>query len=127
MTAPSNRLVHAATVEGLFRRALRDKMTAALEQRLKAVGIDLSKQLAPRYPLQVWHEALEAAAEELLPGVPLPKAVETLGEWTVSGYFDTFIGKAVKTALKLAGVRRGLERLAQNFSSANNFMRSEVR
>lgn len=122
----ADRKVMDSVIDGLFNKALGRDLNPRLERRLNELGIDL-KKLLPMYEHAVWVKALTAAAEELLPGVPLPKAFEQLGARVVTGYFETFIGRALKQLLKAIGVRRTLGRMSQNFAATNNYSKSEIK
>jgi len=115
------------TFEGLYLKALKGQLTPRLKRRLAELGLDLDQKLKPTYPHALWVQALTVTAEELMPGVRLPDAFERLGSQVVVGYFDTFIGSALKQLLKAIGVRRALERMTANFSSSNNYTRATVR
>lgn len=64
---------------------------------------------------------MRIAAEEVYPNEDLAAAYKKLGERTIEGYFDTFIGKALKGVVKLIGPKRALMRTRQNFRSGNNY------
>jgi uncharacterized protein (TIGR02265 family) len=107
--------------EGLFKRAIDLDAHPNLKRRLVELGIDFEKGLKPMYPQAVWAQSLVAAAEELAPQEPLPKAVRALGERVVLGYFETLIGRPLKAMVRAIGVRRTLTRMTQSFAAATNY------
>ena len=123
---PEQRKVVDGVFEGLFSKALKLEVTPQLRRRLLELGVDLAA-LRPVYPHAVWLQALTVAAEELHPSRPLPEALRELGGRAVTGYFETFLGKALKQLLRALGVRRTIGRMTLNFSSTNNYTETRVR
>ncbi len=123
----ADRKVVDTVFEGLFVKALGLEVTPALRRRLAELGVDFQVGLKPMYPHAVWEAALIAAAEELMPGKPLPEALHALGGRAVVGYFDTFIGRALKQVLRAIGVKRTLARMSLNFSATNNYTETEMK
>lgn len=112
--------------EGLFLKALKLEVTPMLRRRLNELGVDLGK-LKPVYPHAIWEQSLIAAGQELMPGKPLPDAMRELGGRAVSGYFETFLGIALKQLLRAIGVRRTIGRMTLNFSSTNNYTETRIK
>lgn len=106
-------------------RALGGEVPPALHERMRVIGIDLTRKLLPAYPVRVWNEVLVATAETLYPGIPLPLSGLKLGERMMEGYRATFVGQAVFAMAKIIGPRRALLRSRQNWRSGNNY--SEVK
>ena len=118
---PAERLVFESAVEGLFLKALGDRVTPALRERLlREAHIDL-QGLEVAYPLAHWERALEITAQTLYPAQPLPTALEHIGEELTRGFFETLIGRALHGVLKLIGPRRTLLRTERNLRSGNNY------
>lgn len=117
--------VFAAAVEGLYLRALKDRLTPALRSELKAAGLDLDHVL-PAYPLTIWEEALCIAARGLYPEHRPEEALAQLGRLLIEGYQQTAIGKAMFPLMKLLGPARVLTRMSRNFQSANNYTETRV-
>jgi len=127
VTPYAERKVVDTVFEGLFVKALGLEVTPALRRRLAELGVDFNAGLKPMYPHPVWEAALIAAAEELMPGKPLPEALHALGGRAVTGYFDTFIGRALKAVLRAIGVKRALGRMSLNFSATNNYTQTRLK
>lgn len=118
-------VVFSHTVEGLL-LALKGRLEGPLREKLKALGLDLDRELESAYPNAQWQQMLLLGAEELFPNVPMPRAKWLLGERFISGYFETNMGRALKGMLKLLGPARALERTSRNMATGSNFLRVEV-
>ena len=126
MSVPlEQRKVVDTVFEGLFAKALKLEVTPQLRRRLIELGVDLD-HLKPVYPHALWLKSLIAASEELWPGRAVTEGLTELGGRAVSGYFETFIGVALKTLLRVIGVRRTIGRMTLNFSSTNNYTETRV-
>lgn len=115
------KLVHSQSVEGLFVKALSNRITPACHESLKAAGLDLEQPLAPHYSVDQWRTFLRIAAESVYAGVPAEAAYFSMGERLVDGYFETFSGMALLGLLKLAGPGVALSAVGRFFKSATNF------
>lgn len=124
--AGEDEFVFASAVEGLYLRALRDRVTPGLKQELKAVGLDLD-HVMPAYPLAVWEHALRVTAQSLYPDQRLEHAMSELGRRLIDGYQQTAIGKAIFPLMRLLGPARVLGRMSRNFQSANNYTETRVK
>ena len=118
------RLIFASSFEGLFLRALSDRLTPELKAKLRSEGVDLDKKLALGYTLDVWVRCVDDAAAALYPTLPIPDAHWKLGEDFIRGYAETTIGHAMFGVLKLLGPMRALARLERSFHSGNNYVRT---
>ncbi|MFT3836461.1 MAG: DUF2378 family protein [Myxococcaceae bacterium] len=112
--------------DGLLRKALARELTFAAKARLKAIRVDVDGRFEPLYPHPVYLQTLEILREELMPDRSIEQAFRSLGARAVLGYFDTWIGRALKQMLRALGVRRALNRMTQNFSATNNYTRAEA-
>ncbi|MCY1078099.1 DUF2378 family protein [Archangium lansingense] len=117
----NERLVFDQTVEGLFVRALGNKITPALKQQLRQAGLDLDKRLLPAYPVEVWERCLGLTAKSLHPGKPDAEAFRLLGERHIEGYSETMLGRALFGVFRLLNRKRRLARVRQNFRAGNNY------
>ncbi len=120
MSSPE-RLVFSPSVEALLVRGVGDRMTPQLQERLRALGIDVGKPLLPAYPLDKWQEAVDAVAAALYPGVAMKEAQWKLGESTVLGFEKTMLGKAMVGVSRVIGPRRALLRFPSMSRSSNNY------
>lgn len=125
-TADAPELVFAPAVEGLFRVGLRDRVTPALAERLRAAGLDLSRPLLPAYPRALWVHVIQLAAASLGPADDPPRALHALGRRMVEGYTETLIGRAMVSVIRLLGPRRVLDRMQHTLRSGGNFNRTRV-
>ncbi len=118
---PQQKLWFDVVIDGVFNKGLGDRLTDSLRTELKALGMDLSR-LAPAYPMDTVHRALQAAHRHLFPELSEAEALRELGRLSVRGYFDTFVGKAAVGMIRLIGVRRSLLRLHTTWRSGNNYV-----
>lgn len=119
------KLVFSHSVEG-FLRAVRPVLDGSLKEELLALGIDTTKPLLPAYPVDVLRHALVAGARRLSPSLSQDAALVALGRRFVEGYSETLVGRALKTAIRLVGPARTLDRLARQFRTGNNYSESKV-
>lgn len=123
---PREKLVFEHAVAALFQRALGDRITPALRERLRLAGIDLQRPLLPAYPLETWMTCLALAAEAVFPGRPAEEGLRLLGERMVESYAQTAIGRALFGLARVLGPRRALDRASQSFRSANNYSQTRI-
>ena len=114
------------SIDGLFQRSLRNKMTQHCRERLRQAGLDLSTKLKPMYPRLQFYEFLEIARQEIYPGRSRDEGLFQLGYGLLGGYEETFLGKAVLAVVKLLGPRRTLGRATQSLQSSNNYIASSL-
>lgn len=119
-------LVYEQTVEGLFIRALGNRLTPECRARLSEAGLDVARKLKPAYPFKSWMTFIRIAAEELYRGMPLPEATFKLGEAHVEGFRETMMGRAVISLLRVLGPKRTVLRATQNFRAGNNYTETRV-
>lgn len=119
-------VVFEQTIEGLFIRALGRRLTPSMIARLKTVGLDLEKKLLPAYAFTTWMMTLRVAAEELYPGHSLDDALFKVGELMITGYQETFMGRAVLGMIRVIGPKRTLLRSTRAFRSGNNYTEARV-
>jgi uncharacterized protein (TIGR02265 family) len=119
------KLVYSHSIEG-FLRAVRPVLDSALTEELRVLGIDTSRPLLPAYPVDVLRNALVVGARRMSPGAADADALVALGRRYVEGYSETMVGRALKTAIRLIGPRRTLDRLAKQFRTANNYSETTV-
>ena len=123
---PEGQVVFSHSVESVFQRALGGEVPPALQDRLRKLGLDLSKPLLPAYPVPLWNQVLELTVATLSPGEPVDRAACLLGERMMHGYRATLVGQAVLAMAKLIGPKRALKRSRQNWRSGNNYSEVEV-
>ncbi len=128
MSVPlADRLVFSHTVDGLFLRALKTRLTERIKDRLvKEAGVDLRAPLKPGYSLKQWDAAVGIAAEELHPNEDPNVAFELLGAAVTQGYFDTMIGSAMAAMLRLIGPARAIRRIERSLRSGNNYSETSL-
>ena len=125
-TPKDERIVYDVTVESMFFRALKGRISERCKQRLKAAGLDLDAKLKPSYSRDVWQQCLRIAVEEVYPSVPEAQAFRELGERVADSLRETTMGPAIMGMLRLLGPKRGLKRMTQNFEYANNYNQTKL-
>lgn len=124
--APTEHLVFSGSIDVLFREVLVDRVSPEVAERLRGVGVDLSRKLDPAYPLHVFDNALEVVARHGMPEHALSDAMFRIGQLQVEAFTRTLLGKATFQVLKLVSARRFVERLARTFRQANNYVVSRM-
>ncbi|MBL8956003.1 MAG: DUF2378 family protein [Myxococcaceae bacterium] len=120
------RLVHAHTVEGLYWKALRGRVSASLKAELKSLGLDLDSK-AVDVQQEVWVKMLAATVRDLWPNLSADEGYYRLGELIVQGYETTIMGKALFAMMKLLGPHRVLKRATSSLQNANTYSTAEVK
>lgn len=113
-------------VEGLFRRALKTRLTPSLVAKLRERGLELDKPLQPAYPAERCAEWIRLVAE-LYPPLSEREATYQVGRANMDGYVQTVLGRAVVQVLKVIGPKRTLPRLGRSFRTGTNYMQVDVR
>lgn len=109
MPAPlSGRVTQGSFFEGLFVRALAAE--GAFADALRTVGVDV-RRLQPRYPIEVWNEALEVAWRHRYSHLDREAAYRELGRQLAHGFSRTLVGKVVDVSLPLLGPERFVQRI----------------
>lgn len=109
MNAPlSGRVTQGSFFEGLFIRALAAE--GAFADALRTVGVDV-RRLQPRYPIEVWNEALEVAWKHRFSHLAREAAYRELGRQLAHGFLRTLVGKVVDVSLPLLGPERFIQRI----------------
>lgn len=116
--------VYEHTVEGLFFKALRERITPPLQARLKALGIDLSGK-PKSVPHAQWKDALRLAATELFDGSE-DERYRQLGNAVLLRHEETVMGKAVIAVMRLMGPTRVLKRINSTLGSGNNYIQANL-
>jgi uncharacterized protein (TIGR02265 family) len=99
---------------------LGDALTPQLRAQIKALGIGEEISPTTTYPLSQWVQLVELVAREA------KQSHRELGVRVTRGFTHTPLGKLMKPAVQLMGVRRVLELLPHTFTMTNNFMRVKV-
>jgi uncharacterized protein (TIGR02265 family) len=118
-------LIFSHSLQGLLSRAFPKGVPPEAKAKLRAVGVELDKQLLPAYPRETWGRCIEVCAELAFPQERRDVAWRKMGERMVDGYKETMIGRAMFSTLRLLGPRRMMQRSQKNFRSGNNY--TEVR
>ena len=126
LQSPDNHLVFSATIGVLFREVLSEQVTPPVQERLKAVGIDLARTLDPAYPVRVFDDAMEVVAVHGMPELEKTAALRRIGELQVEAFSRTLLGKASFQFLRLLSHRRYLDRMTKSFRNANNYVEAKV-
>jgi uncharacterized protein (TIGR02265 family) len=121
---PAEWFVYEHTVEGLFFRALRTRLTPSMQGRLKELGIDVNGKPKSVQHAQ-WVQAIHLAATELFEGPP-DERFRQLGRTVMLRHDETVMGKAVIAVMKLMGPRRVLGRINSTLRSGNNYIQANL-
>ena len=125
MTDPSSGwFVYEHTVEGLFFKALRARITPSLKDRLRPLGIDLDGK-PKSVPHAQWVKALHLAATELFEG-SADERFRKLGNAVMLRHEETVMGKAVITVMRIMGPKRVLGRVNTTLRSGNNYIQASL-
>lgn len=119
--APTDEVIFADAVEGLFLKGLGDRVTPQLREQLKAVGLDLSRALLPAYPRKVWNAAIPLAAAHVWPALDVAASHVLLGRAIIDGFQQTLLGKALAGMAKVLGPMRTLARMRKNLRTGGNY------
>ena len=109
----------ASAFDALFARTLRGRMTPELEEKLRALSVDVDR-LKVAYPFKVWEDVVALVAAELHPGVEANEAWFLLGQDFWDGFNATMIGKAAIGMARLVGFDRFIQRFTSNLRNVNN-------
>lgn len=119
-----NWFVYEHTVDGLFFKALRERITPPLQARLKELGIDLDGK-PKSVPHVQWKEALALAANALFEG-STDERFRQLGNAVLLRHEETVMGKAVIAVMRLMGPVRVLKRINSTLGSGNNYIQANL-
>lgn len=125
--AEKERLVFSPSVEGLFVRGVGSKLTLAIRNEIRAVGIDLDKPLLAAYPVDTYHRAINIVAQRVYPELTAEKAHFEIGSRMIYGLVETLIGKGLVGFAKVVGPRRSLMKVATTSKTSTNFSQNEAR
>ncbi len=118
-------VVYKHLVEGLFERALRERVTPSLAGKLRAAGLDLSR-LEPEYSANVFNHCLQLTVAELWPELSEDDGHRALGRLFVAGFSETGVGTALTGMMRILGPEKALDRLTRMFRMGGNFYQSRV-
>lgn len=119
--APTEEVIFAGAVEGLFFKGLAERVTPQLREELKAIGLDLSRDLLPAYPRKVWNASIALAAQHVFPTLDVGEAHVRLGRAIIDGFKRTLLGSALAGMAKVLGPMRTLARMRKNFRTGANY------
>lgn len=117
-------VVFSNSYESLF-RVLGPRLDAAAERALLAQGVN-PRALHAAYPYETWVASLRWAMELLWPGVALEEATYRMGRAIFVSFAETLMGRALMPLLRLMGPARGLQRMARNLRTTNNYSEATV-
>lgn len=126
MSQPEAAVVFATAVESLYMRGLKDRVTPALRDELRQLGIDLDRPLLPGYGLDTWADSLRATARSLFPDRSLEDATSEMGRITFNSLRDTALGKALFQVFRVLGPSRVLARMTRSLRNGSNFVETRV-
>lgn len=115
------RVVFNSGFDALFSKEIRGKVTPAIDEELKALGVRLDKPFQPAYPVETWASTLDLLGRHLYPEDSTPDAYWKLGRSTIVGFGETLAGRALFPLLRLIGPVRALDRASRNYAATNNY------
>jgi len=115
-------VVFGQTFEGLYKNALRGRLSPTIKEQLRGIGLDVDRPFLAGYPIDIWKRGIEILAPALYPELGFEEATWRLGEDFINGYAHTAMGRAMFGVLKLIGPMNGLKRMERNLRSGNNFV-----
>lgn len=121
MQQPERLLFDTAFVSVM--KSMPDAVRPQLTERWKALGVDMNKML-PGYPFALWCRCIDEAAS-FLEGTRSER-IRQLGRSLVSGFSESFMGRAIAPLARMHGTQRSLERAPTLFRQTNNYMQPKV-
>ncbi len=118
----TQQLIYAVTIESTFVRGMKGKITPALKQKLREIGIDLDEKLKPAYPLEMYLKGIRLAIDLAYPGIPRDVAMKKIGETAARSFGETALGKLLVTACRLMGPHRVLGKAQTQFRTMSNYL-----
>lgn len=115
------RLVFNSGFESLFSKEIRARVSPAMNEELKALGLRLDKPFLPAYPIEIWAQVVASCARHVYPEDSAPAAFLKLGRSTIVGFCETLVGRALFPLLRLIGPVRAIDRAARNYAATNNY------
>lgn len=125
MILRSPRVIFGNTFDGL-QRVTRERLDAALLDRLRLVGVDYGRPLLPAYPAETFVSTIHLLGGALYPDLPKEEQLRRMGRTLLDGYLSTLIGKAVQGVARVIGTKATLDRMTQNFRSSDNFTEARI-
>ena len=112
--------------EGMFRRGLAGRLTPAVQEELKQVGIDLGRPLLAAYPQAAWERGVQVVVTRLFSDLPPEQGYFQVGRLYIRGFEATLLGKAVVQLSRIIGPERTLSRMQRNQRTTANFSDLQV-
>ncbi len=120
------RFMYGSSVEALFDKALRRRMTEPCRVALQQAGLDLGQRFAPMYTAAQYERFVRIAREQLFSELADAQAYEAMGRAFLDGYWETILGRAVRGVLKLLGPAQIIRRLPALFAAGSTYVRATV-
>jgi uncharacterized protein (TIGR02265 family) len=118
-------VVFDQSVEALFCRALRSRMSDGCVRELREAGLDVERPLRPQYTEEEYSRHVEIVRRHLFPHLEDAEAYHRMGCLFIDGYLQTAIGKALKVLLRLLGPERNLRRMPSYFEGGTNYIKAQ--
>jgi uncharacterized protein (TIGR02265 family) len=115
-------VIYENAVEGMFLKGFGKKLTPRLKAELKEIGLDVDAPLKTTYPGVLINKCTEALRRHLYAHEKDDlKAYIDIGSTTLDGYFDTIMGRAMVSVLRIVGYERIIDRLPRQMASGTNY------
>jgi uncharacterized protein (TIGR02265 family) len=118
-------VVFDETLENLL-RAYRKRLTPALTDRLKAIGVDPTAKLKPQYPRAVHDHIVKLLADEYHPGKSTDAATYEVGADAIRVLDQSVLSRTLIRVLRLLPHSQALKRLPTVFRTGNNYLDVKV-
>ena len=119
-------VVYRHAIESLFLRSLEGKLTVDLKDALRAVGLDLDRNLPRGTPQPVYAAALGVTVHHLYGDLDKTEGYRQLGIAMMEGMTRTLLGKALVSIFPIFGPDRVLTRMQESFSTVNNYLTTKL-
>lgn len=113
----SPRAISRSLFEALFVRMLGGTLSAPVHEALVALGLDLSRPLAPAYPVEVLEAAVTVVLRDRYGPAFTREHERELGRLWVEGFFRTAVGRVLAGVTRLIGPGRYFTTLANHVRS----------
>ncbi|MFT3711284.1 MAG: DUF2378 family protein [Archangium sp.] len=111
-------VVFRSTVDALLKQVVR-RQELMTDEELSAFGLARPRDL----PIAEWGQLVRLVAGRLSPAAAEGQALEAAGREVVRGFSKELVGKGLLIVLRMLGPQRALLRMAENFRSADNFIK----
>jgi len=117
----AQRVVNRNMLEAIYERALAEKITPALKQRLRPLGLDLDQPLPTSLTVPIYARCLAITVEEVFPELEPKEGMTELARRLTHAHCDTAVGYASAKLAHLLGPQRMLRWLGRMFRAVDSY------